>query len=53
MKTYRAVALYMQDAEVAEGYGSSRKAAIADAKEQIGPMYPLDDITFQIHVETL
>lgn len=50
MKTYRAVALY-HDAEIAEGYGNTSIDAIDDATAQIGPMYPIDDVRFEIYAE--
>jgi len=48
---YRAVAMY-QDAEISEGYGHTKNDALADAKSQISPMYPSEDITFTFYPES-
>lgn len=52
MKTYRVVAMY-QDAEIAEGFGSSKQAAVRDAQEQICSMYPREEIRFLVYVERM
>jgi len=49
---YRAVALY-QDAEIAEGSGTTRRDAIADACEQISSIYPREDVRFEIYPERM
>lgn len=52
MTTYRAVAMYF-DAEISEGFGSTRREAIRDAREQVSEMYPREDVTFEIHAEEM
>ena len=52
MKTFRAVAMYF-DAEISEGFGSTKREAIREAVSQIGAMYPREEVTFEIHVEDL
>lgn len=52
MKTYRAVALYF-DAELSEGFGSTKREAIAEARSGVCDMYPRDEVTFEIHEEQL
>ena len=50
--SYRAVATY-EGAEIAEGFGSTQREAIADARSQIGPMYQGLPIVYEIHAERL
>lgn len=52
MKTYRAVAMYM-DAEISEGFGSTRNEAISEARSEVGAMYPIEDVTFELHTEDM
>jgi hypothetical protein len=52
MKTYRAVALYF-DAELSEGFGSTKNEAISEARAQVGGMYPIEDVTFDTYEEAL
>jgi hypothetical protein len=49
---YRAVAMYF-DAEISEGFGNTKRDAIADARSQVGGMYPREDVTFEIHAEEI
>jgi len=52
MTTYRAVAMYF-DAEISEGFGNTKREAIREAAEQIGGMYPREDVRFEIHAEEM
>lgn len=50
--TYRVVTLY-QDAELAEGFGSTIAAATLDSLEQVPEMYVGLELTHEVHEEAL